>query len=76
MVKKSGNNRNEDIGLITTDKKLQHFTVIQKLHTQMKYRQTSNKRRTKSQLLNVSLIILQLSLLNPLKPSIKPIMKM
>ena len=35
------------------------------------YRQISSKRRTKSQNLNVSCLVLQLYLLNPLKPGVK-----
>ena len=41
-----------------------------------KYRKTSNISRTKSQNLNVSCILLQLSSLNPLKPGVKFRMKM
>ena len=40
------------------------------------YRQVSNIRRTKPQTLNVSCLVLQLSLSNPLKPGIKSRMKM
>ena len=40
------------------------------------YRKTSCISRTKSQNLNVSCILLQLSLLNPLKPGVKLTMKM
>ena len=40
------------------------------------YRKTSSISRTKSQNLNVSCILLQLSLLNPLKPGVKLRMKM
>ena len=40
-----------------------------------KYRQISNISRTKSQNLNVSRIVLQLSLPNPLKPGVKSRMK-
>ena len=39
-------------------------------------RQISNIRRTESQTVNVSCLVLQLSLSNPLKPGIKSIMKM
>ena len=42
----------------------------------IKYSQISNIRCTKSQNLNVSCLILQLSLRNPLKPGVKSIMKM
>ena len=41
-----------------------------------RYRQTSNISRTKSQTLNVSCLVLQLSLPNPLKPGVKSRMKM
>ena len=40
------------------------------------YRKTSSKNRTKSQNLNVSHFVLQLSLPNPLKPNVKLRMKM
>ena len=40
------------------------------------YCQLSNKRRTKSQNINVSRLVLQWSLLNPLKPGVKLRMKM
>ena len=40
------------------------------------YRKISNTRRTKSQILNVSRLVLQLSLPNPLKPSVNSRMKM
>ena len=40
------------------------------------YRKTYSKSRTKSQELNVSCILLQLSLLNSLKPGVKLRMKM
>ena len=40
------------------------------------YRKTSSKSRTKSQNLNVSCILLQLSSLNLLKPGVQLIMKM
>ena len=43
---------------------------------QISYRQISNIRRTKSQTLNVSCLVLQLSLPNPLKPGIKSRKKM
>ena len=39
-------------------------------------RKLSNIRRAKCQNLNDSLLVLQLSVLNPLKPSVKSIMKM
>ena len=38
---------------------------------QIDYRQTSNMRRPKSQILNVSRLVLQPPLCNPLKPSVK-----
>ena len=40
------------------------------------YRKVSNIRRTKCQNLNDSRLVLQLSMPNPLKPSVKSIMKM
>ena len=40
------------------------------------YRKTSSISRTKSQNLNISRILLQLSSLNPLKPGVKLRMKM
>ena len=40
------------------------------------YRKVSNIRRTKYQNLNDSRLVLQLSVPNPLKPSVKSIMKM
>ena len=40
------------------------------------YRKTSSISRTKSQNLNVSNLVLQLSLLNPLKPGVKSRIKM
>ena len=40
------------------------------------YRKISNIRRTKSQNLNVSRLVLQLSLSNPMKPGVKSKMKM
>ena len=48
----------------------------QTVELETKYRQTSNISRTKSQNLNVSRLVLQLSLPNPLKPGIKSRMKM
>ena len=42
----------------------------------LKYRKASNIRRTKCQNLNDSRLFLQLSVPNPLKPSVKSIMKM
>ena len=47
---------------------------IASLH--IKYRKVSNIRRTKCQNLNDSRLVLQLSVPNPLKPSVKSIMKM
>ena len=44
--------------------------------TTKKYRKTSSISRTKSQSFNVSCILAQLSLLNPLKPGVKLRMKM
>ena len=45
-------------------------------YTQINYRKISNIRRTKCQNLNDSRFVLQLSVPNPLKPSVKSIMKM
>ena len=47
-----------------------------KVATPANYREVSNIRRTKSQNLNASRLILQLSLPNPLKPGVKMRMKM
>ena len=57
-----------EIGLKTTKIWFSHF--------QLNYRKLSNTRRTKSQILNVSRLGLQLSLRNILKPSAKWKMKM
>ena len=46
------------------------------LHGGIEYRQVSNIRRTKSQHLKDSRTVLRLSLPNPLKPDVKPRMKM
>ena len=68
---------------ISTRGKLEHSTQIVHYHiahTQwdwyVKYRQVSNIRRTKSQHLKDSRIVLRLSLPNPLKPDVKSRMKM
>ena len=45
-------------------------------NTNTEYRQIFNTRRTTSQTLNVSCLVLQLSLPNPLKPGVKSSMKM
>ena len=42
----------------------------------IKHRETSNIRRTKSQTFNDSCLVLQLALFNPLKPAVKSRMKM
>ena len=42
----------------------------------LNYRKVSNIRRTKCQNLDDSRLVLQLSVVNPLKPSVKSIMKM
>ena len=55
-------------------KKKKNFDVVH--ITVGMYRKTSSISRTKSQSLNVSCIILQLSSLNPLKPGVKLRMKM
>ena len=46
------------------------------IEAETKYRKISNIRRTKSQNLNVSRLVLQLSLSNPMKPGVKSRMKM
>ena len=46
------------------------------MQNKITYRQISNTKRTKSQTLNVSCLVLQLSLSNPLRPGIKSRMKM
>ena len=46
------------------------------LYMQITYRQSSNISRTKFQNLNVSRLVLQLYLPNPLKPGVKSRMKM
>ena len=45
-------------------------------HPSVNYRKVSNIRRTKYQNLNDPRLVLQLSVPNPLKPSVKSIMKM
>ena len=45
-------------------------------HFMWNYHKTSNIRRTKYQNINVSRVVLQLSLPNPLKPGVKSIMRM
>ena len=62
---------------------MQHITQIRKdgiIETSpvvtMKYRKISSISRTKSQSLNVSCILAQLSALNPLKPGVELRMKM
>ena len=52
------------------------FKVDKIVITDLKYRQVSNIRRTKSQNLNDSRTVLRLSLPNPLKPDVKSRMKM
>ena len=54
----------------TTFSNLTHFSW------KWMYRKVSNIRRTKCQHLNDSCLVLQLSVPNPLKPSVKSIMKM
>ena len=53
-----------------------HWWFFLRCYTTWKYRKTSSISRTKSQSLNVSCILLQVSSLNPLKPGVKLIMKM
>ena len=50
--------------------------VIKRMTAYLIYRKVSNIRRTKCQNLNESRLALQLSVPNPLKPSVKSIMKM
>ena len=45
-------------------------------HIELTYCKTSSISRTKSQNLNASNLVMQLSLLNPLKPGVKSRMKM
>ena len=52
------------------------FEIQACVHGPKSYRKVSNIRRTKSQNLNASRLILQLSLPNPLKPGVKLRMKM
>ena len=52
------------------------FGAESRIFQESKYYQTSNIRHTKSPNLNVSRLILQLSLPNPLKPVVKSRMKM
>ena len=54
----------------------QTITKMASVYTVIYYRKTSSISRTKSQNLNVSCILLQLSSLNPLKPGVKLRMKM
>ena len=56
---------------------VQAFNIVGEI-TELKshYRQVSNIRRTKCQNLNDSRLVLQLSVPNPLKPSVKSMMKM
>ena len=60
-------NRNEWVTLDLTLQCLSHIDF---------YRQTANVSHTKYQHLNVSRLLLQLSLPNPVKPSVKSRMKM
>ena len=55
-----------------------NFTALSNMpvHVRNNYRQISNIRCTKSQTLNVSCLVMQLSLSNPLKAGIKTTMKM
>ena len=53
-----------------------YVQVLRMISSQTKYRQISNTIRTKSQNLNVSRLVLHLSLPNLLKPCVKLRMKM
>ena len=53
-----------------------YFTLFYFHVFHFKYRKVSNIRRTKCQNLNDSPLVLQLSVPNPVKPSVKSIMKM
>ena len=57
-------------------RKLSQFLVSSQAIIKANYRKTSSMSRTKSQNLNVSNLVLQFSLLNPLKPGVKLRMKM
>ena len=52
------------------------FFVIRANMCKIAYNETSSKRRTESKHLNVSRLVLQLSLSNPLKPGVKKRMEM
>ena len=62
------------IGIISADVYLIVTQTMQ--YVTLYYRKVSNIRRTKCQNLNESRLVLQLSVPNPLKPSVKSIMKM
>ena len=51
------------------------FAIVKYKHKCQAYRKLSNIRRTKSPNLNVSRLVLQLSLLTPMKPAVKSRMK-
>ena len=55
---------------------IEHVIDQERIHVPTKYRKVSNIRRTKCQNLNDSRLVLQLSVPNPLKPSVKSMMKM
>ena len=57
-------------------RKLSQFLVSSQAIIKENYRKTSSMSRTKCQNLNVSNLVLQFSLLNPLKPGVKSRMKM
>ena len=52
------------------------FIERDKIYGTQQYRKISNIRRTESPNLNVSRLVLQLPLPNPMKPGVKSIMKM
>ena len=54
----------------------QNFPILGPHFTNTVYRKISNIRRTESPNLNVSRLVLQLSLPNPMKPGVKSRMKM
>ena len=60
---------------MTTTKQTKNISIFYGIYWQT-YRKISNIRRTKSQTLNVSRLVLQLSLPNPMKPGVKSKMKM
>ena len=75
MMKNWENNGTEEIGLVTpTPGDARHGVSVMTLSGT--YHQNSNIRHTKSKNFNVSCLVLQLSLPNPLEPDVKLRMKM